>query len=137
MSTKGWGKFVVGAGIGAGLGLLFAPKSGSETRRELKEKADELIDKAKNIKVKDVQEMIESKITELGEEIKELDKEKVLKFAKERGEAVKAKATELVELAKEKGTPVLRDAAQEVKEKAIKVAKETIERLEKDENKKK
>jgi len=137
MSTKGWGKFVVGAGIGAGLGLLFAPQSGSETRRELKEKADELIEKAKHVKVKDVQKMIETKINELGEEIKDLDKEKVLKFAKEKAEAVKDKATELVELAKEKGTPVLRDAAQEVKDKAIKVAKETIERLEKDDNKKK
>ena len=40
MSKKksGLGKFLVGAGIGAGLGILFAPKSGSETRKELKQK---------------------------------------------------------------------------------------------------
>ena len=81
--------------------------------------------------------MLEEKINELGEEIRDLDKEKVLKFAKEKSEKIKEKATELVELAKEKGTPVLKDAAQEVKEKAIKVAKETIERLEKDDQKKK
>ena len=44
MSKKsGMGKFVVGAALGAGLGVLFAPKKGSETRRELKEKLDEFI----------------------------------------------------------------------------------------------
>ena len=136
MSKKGWGKFVVGAGIGAGLGLLFAPKTGSATRQELKEKIDELMEKAKNVKIEDVQEKIEKMINELAEEIRDLDKEKVLKFAKDKGEKVKTKANEIVELAKEKGTPVLRDAAQEVKEKAIKVAKETIDRLEKDDQKK-
>ena len=36
-----------GAAIGAGLGILFAPKSGKETRAELKAKMDDLISKAK------------------------------------------------------------------------------------------
>ena len=38
MSKKnsGLGKFIAGLAIGAGLGVLFAPKSGSETRAELK-----------------------------------------------------------------------------------------------------
>lgn len=135
MSKNGWGKFVVGAGIGAGLGILFAPKKGSETRRELKEKADELIAKAKDIKMEDVKEKLEEKINELKEEIKDLDKEKVLKIAKKKGEQIKDKATELVQIAKDKGTPVLRDAAMEVREKAIKVLEETIARLEKDNNK--
>ena len=130
MKKNGWGKFVVGAGIGAGLGILFAPKSGSETRRELKEKADELIAKAKEIKMEDVTEMVQEKIEELKKEIKDLDKEKVLKIAKEKGEKVKEKASELVELAKEKGTPVLHDAAVELKAKAIDVLQETINRLE-------
>lgn len=131
MKKTGWGKFIIGAGIGAGLGILFAPKKGSETRRELKEKADELIAKAKDIKMEDVKEKIEEKIDELKNEIKDLDKEKVLKIAKQKGELIKEKATELVQIAKDKGTPVLRDAAMEVREKAIKVLEETIARLEK------
>ncbi len=40
MAKKGWGKFIIGAGLGAGLGVLFAPKKGSETRKELMKKAD-------------------------------------------------------------------------------------------------
>ena len=135
MSKKGWGKFVVGAGLGAGLGILFAPKKGSETRAELMEKAEELIAKAKEIKLDDVRESIEKKLDELKDEIKDLDKEKVLKIAKKKGEQVKAKATELVEIAKEKGTPVLQDAAMEVKAKAISVLEETIHRLEESNNK--
>ena len=132
MEKKGWGKFVVGAGIGVGLRILFAPKKGSETRQELKEKVDELMAKTKEIKIEDVTKMVEEKINELKKEIKDLDKEKVLKIAKEKGEKVKEKAGELVQLAKEKGTPMLHDAAMEVKAKAINVLEETIDRLEKD-----
>ena len=133
MSKKGWGKFIVGAGLGAGLGVLFAPKKGSETRHELKVKADELISKAKELNMDDVTKTIEKKINELKKEVKDLDKEKVLKIAKEKGEVVKNKATELVDLAKEKGTPILKDAANEVREKALVVAKEVVARLEKNE----
>ena len=31
---SGFGKFLAGAAIGAGLGVLFAPKSGKETRKD-------------------------------------------------------------------------------------------------------
>ena len=40
---SGLGKFIAGAAIGAGLGILFAPRKGSETRAALKAKMNELV----------------------------------------------------------------------------------------------
>ena len=57
MSKKGFGKLAFGAAIGAGLGLLFAPKKGEETRKELKAKLDELLKQAKEIDADDVKEL--------------------------------------------------------------------------------
>ena len=126
---------LAGVGIGVGAGMLLAPKSGEELRKDLKKKIDELIDKAKEIDVKEVSEDFKTKLTSLKMDLEDLDKEKALGIAKEKGEQLKVKANELLDLAKEKGTPVLEKAAGEIKEKAIKVTKEVLNKLEKEEEK--
>ena len=118
MSKKGLGKFVAGAAIGAGLGLLFAPKKGEELRGDLKKKLDDIVKQAKDIDIVD------------------LDKEKALEIAKEKGAQLKVKAQELVDLAVEKGTPVLKKTANDVLDNVIKVSKETQKKLTKSEEKK-
>ncbi len=128
---KGFGKFLLGAGIGAGLGILFAPKKGSETRKELKLKFDELLAKAKEVDVDEVKETIETKIEEIKAELEDLDKEKVLKVAKKKANDLQVKAEELVNYAIEKGTPVLEKAADSVRLKTIEVTKQILEKLEK------
>ena len=57
--SSGVGKFIAGATIGAGLGILFAPKKGSETRKDLKEKIDNVIAKIKSVDTEEVKEMSE------------------------------------------------------------------------------
>lgn len=132
---KGMGKFVLGALVGAGIGILFAPKKGSETREDLKKKLDELREKVKEIDLSDIRDNVENKINEIQEELKDLNKEKVLAIAKEKGEALKIKAGEVYELAKEKGTPVLEKCAKEVKEKTISVVEELLKKLKNEDNK--
>lgn len=127
---KGFGKFLTGALVGAGLGVLFAPKKGSETRTELKEKIDELISKAKDIDVEEVKENIEIKIEEIKVQLDDLDKEKALKIAKKKAKQIQEAAQELVDYAIEKGTPMLEKSATAVKEKAIEVTKEVLAKLE-------
>lgn len=130
MSKKGFGKFLAGASLGAGLALLFAPKKGSETRQELKIKLDELWIKAKNVDTDEVKETFQKKVDEIKKELSDLDKEKAIDLAKKKSEDLKKQCEELLKLAKEKGTPVLEGVAKDIKEKAIVVTKEVLKKLE-------
>ena len=123
-------KFIAGLGIGVGAGMLLAPKSGEELRKDLMKKINELLEKAKEIDIKEVSEDFKEKITELKKEIEDLDKEKVLEIAKKKGEELKEKANDLLALAKEKGTPVIEKTTAEVRTRAIQVTKEVLKRLE-------
>jgi len=130
---SGLGKFLLGAGIGAGLAMLFTKNTGKENREQLKKKVDDLILKAKSIDAEEVKENIEKKVEEIMNEISDLDKEKTLKIAKKKVQQIKNKSEELVEYVIEKGTPVLEKSACLVKEKAIAITKEVLKRLEQEE----
>lgn len=130
MAKKGFGNLVLGVLVGASLGILFAPKKGKETRHELKEKMLELVADAKELSISDVSKMVEGKITEIRHDLNDLDKEKVLKIAKKKSDNIKIKCQELVDLAIEKGTPVLKNAAIEVRDKTIDVMKDMLNKLE-------
>ncbi|MEK6535765.1 MAG: YtxH domain-containing protein [Thermodesulfobacteriota bacterium] len=80
---------VVGGLIGAVIGILYAPKSGKETREEIGRKADELLSKAKEEyghaveksrkayeatveRLKELEETAKEKVEEVGEKVDEL-----------------------------------------------------------------
>ena len=127
---KGFGKFLAGIAIGAGLGVLFAPKKGSETREDLKKLFDEMIKKIKEIKPEEVKASIENKVAEIKTELENLDKEKVLAIAKEKASQLKAKCEDLVAYAKEKGTPIVEKTAKDLKAKTAVVVREVLAKLE-------
>jgi gas vesicle protein len=128
MSKK---SFIAGLAIGVGAGILFAPKSGKETREDLKKCMTDLINKAKDVDIKEVKENIEKKINEIKEEIKTMDKEKALNIAKAQAKKIAELSNSLVEYVKAKGTPVMEKTAEAVREKSISVTKDILDKLEK------
>lgn len=129
-NSKGFGKFLLGAAVGTGLGMLFAPKKGVELRKDLSKKIEEMLLKLKEVDADDVKQNIEAKIYEIREELDSLDKEKVLKIAQKKANDIKDMAEELVDYAVEKGTPVLEKTAVSIKEKAVAVTKDILKKLE-------
>lgn len=132
---KGFGKFICGAALGAGLALLFAPDKGSVTRTKLKAKLDEVLDYVKNIDKEEVKEEIAKRVNELKEELAALDKEKALDIAKNQAQKIQKKAEELYKYAIKKGTPVLQDVTNDVRLRALQVAKDIVVKLESAEEK--
>ena len=132
---KKLGKFLSGLGLGVGLGMLFAPKKGSELRQDLKAKLDDLLDQVKKTDLGDVKEAIETKIDEIKLDLANFDKEKVLKSAQKKSKEIINEADDLVKLAIKKGTPVLQKLTEEVKEKTVVFLEDAIEKLQKKEEK--
>lgn len=120
-----------GVAVGAGLGVLFAPKKGSETRKELADKFNDLIKEVKKIDKEDAKDYIENAIKDLKSEIESLDKEEILEIARAKAEVVQEKASKLVKYTKKRGEEELEKAAEALRKTAINVSKEVIKKLEK------
>ena len=126
---SGWGKFFLGAAVGAGLALLFAPQSGKETRQMLWNKMVYLKKKLEEIEPEDVKNKAVKIMDDIKTSITELDKEKVKEVLQEKSLQVIAKADELITLAKEKGTPMFQRTAYDIKEKTSNVLKDMADKL--------
>lgn len=127
---KGFGKFLCGLAVGAGLGVLFAPASGEKTRKQLKEKLDEIVDYISQIDKDDVKKQLANKVKEIKAELKDLNGEKVAAFAKEQAQNIVDKTDELIKMAKEKAEPVIEKAAIEMRSKAVAILKDAANKLE-------
>ncbi len=92
--------FLLGGIVGAGFALLFAPKSGSETRQRVKDFAEDVKDKAKNY-VEDVKGKVAAGLDK-GKEFYE-EKKSVITTAIEAGKEAyeKEKEKEKERLSKE------------------------------------
>ena len=85
--------FLAGAALGAGLALLYAPKSGDETRGQIGDLADEAVDRIKEY-TKEAQSKIVSAFEEGQETLRE--KKSILASAIEAGrEAIQKEKSKL------------------------------------------
>jgi len=125
-------RFLTGMAIGVGLGVLLAPKKGSETRAELAGKLRDFLEHLKDFEdFDDIGYNFEDKVVGIINELSALDKEKVGVIARKQAKNIKQKADDLYEYAKEKGTPVIKKAADDVRRKSAELLHDTADKIDK------
>ena len=120
--------FLAGTVVGTALGVLFAPKSGKETREELKKMAT----KAKDVDLDDIREFVVEKSADIEDKLSKLSKEKVLKDAKTRAKEIKKDISNLYDSIKDISEDVLQDSVKALKKKADSTIEKVLEKLKED-----
>ena len=122
---------VGGVCVGAVAGVLLAPKSGKETREDLMNLLNDLSAKVKELNSDDIKKYVYKNIKKIKKELDDLSLEKVGEVAKKKAKEIQKNIDNLVNYVKEKGTPVLEDAVEQIRLKAIDVCEGAIKKLEK------
>ncbi len=130
MKKKTVATIIGSAAVGAGLGILFAPKSGKETREDLKKKMNELREKVNKMHIGDIQEYVNKKMNKIENQLAELDQEKVLKLAKVKAKKIEKECKRLAKFVKDKSEPILMETVESIHEKAMEVTREVLNKLE-------
>ncbi len=128
MGKKGLGKVLAGAAVGVGIGMLLAPKSGEETRKDLKKGAKNLANKVKDIDLNEVKDDLVDQFEKLKKDLSNMDKAK--KIAKKKINELNDKAQDLMEMAKEKSAPVVEKTAKDLKKKLADLLADMHDKLE-------
>ena len=117
--------------LGGTLGVLFAPRKGSETREKIKLTFVNLKNKVSKIEEEDIKYYIEKKLNEIDDDIEVL--EGTLEFKKEKKQAKKVikKINKLIDYTTKKGYDEFEDLITDLKEKASEISEEILTNLEK------
>ena len=129
MKKSKLGALVAGIGIGAAAGMLLAPKSGEETRKDIKNKAKQIGKKVKDIDLNQVKEDLVKEFDKFKNEMKDMDKDKAMKLAKEQGTKLLAKCEDLINMAKEKSAPMIEKTGKDIKKKLSEILADASEKL--------
>lgn len=130
MSQSKFGHFLTGALVGVGLGILLAPQEGSKTRKDLQKSLEELVDSIKNIDLEETKACFFTKVSDLQEELKAIDKEEAIDVIKEKITTIKQKCDDLAKEAKKEALPVVFESTEKIKDAATSLLTEIVNNLE-------
>ena len=117
--------------LGGTLGVLFAPRKGSETREKIKLTFVNLKNKVSKIEEEDVRYYIEKKLNEIDDDIEVLEGTLEFKKAKKQAKKVIKKINKLIDYTTKKGYDEFEDLITDLKEKASEISEEILTNLEK------
>ena len=117
--------------IGGTLGVLFAPRKGSETREKIKLTFVNLKNKVSKIEEEDIKYYIEKKLNEIDDDIEVLEGTLEFKKAKKQAKKVIKKINKLIDYTTKKGYDEFEDLITDLKEKASELSEEILTNLEK------
>lgn len=117
--------------LGGTLGVLFAPRKGSETREKIKLTFVNLKNKVSKIEEEDIKYYIEKKLNEIDDDIEVLEGTIEFKKAKKQAKKVIKKINKLIDYTTKKGYDEFEDLITELKEKASEISEEILTNLEK------
>ena len=120
---------VAGAVIGGTLGVLFAPRKGSDTRAKIKETFNNLKDKVANLSSEDIQKYINKKLDEIDKEISLLEITNNYKEAKRRGKKLIKKIIKLINYCAKKGKDEFEELIEDLKERVEEISEEILTNL--------
>ncbi len=122
--------FLTGTALGAGVGVLFAPNKGKETRKKIQGKYKELKEKLQGLNSDNISDFIDEVKVEIENQIKELKKEKVVAVAKGKAREIKRSCDEMIDAASQAGNKVLLQTTKEFKTATVKTLKDIINKIE-------
>ena len=129
-------KLKIGAALGTGaiiggiLGILFAPKKGSETREQIKMSFINLKDKLMNVDEESIKRHIEKKLDCIDVELAKLEMIDSYKKATKQAKKVVKQINKLINYTKKKGMEEFEDLIEDLKEKAEEIGEEILTNLE-------
>lgn len=112
--------------LGGTLGVLFAPRKGSETREKIKLTFVNLKNKVSKIEEEDIKYYIEKKLNEIDDDIEVLEGTLEFKKAKKQAKKVIKKINKLISYTSKKGYEEFEDLITDLKEKADDIASEIL-----------
>jgi gas vesicle protein len=107
--------FLTGGALGAALALLYAPKSGKELRKDIKDKSEEYMDEAEKY-IADAKDKAIDLINE-----GKTRSEKLIKDARDRSDKLLKDAEKIFQDAKEKGSEYVQTGKESVDQKKTQV----------------